>query len=236
MPRLRQHLQQRAADPSLALQRLVGVGVDPQRDRRAAVARLRQLGAQQLGGVGLGEQPGLEVQPRGQVEVGVAGAGEAVDAAVFAAAVGVDRLAEADVGRLVAADDAARALVADHGVWTGLQGFAGGVAEVVARAPAVVLAAGHALLEASGHARARAAALRGPQHRQPGLAIVAHAASLRPSCRSRCDGRGGILDALLEAWNGLLSIPRLGLWLALAWGAYLLLLGGWIVLQKREPV
>ena len=39
-----------------------------------------------------------------------------------------------------------------------------------------------------------------------------------------------------EAWQGLLSIPHLGTWLIAAWAAYLLLLGGWIVLQKREPV
>ena len=31
-------------------------------------------------------------------------------------------------------------------------------------------------------------------------------------------------------------MPRLGSWLIGAWAAYLLLLGGWIVLQKREPV
>ncbi|MGY1530578.1 cardiolipin synthase [Luteimonas sp. A649] len=44
------------------------------------------------------------------------------------------------------------------------------------------------------------------------------------------------MDALHHAWQGLLSIPRLGTWLLAAWAAYLLLLGGWIILQKREPV
>lgn len=39
-----------------------------------------------------------------------------------------------------------------------------------------------------------------------------------------------------EAWQALLSIPQLGTWLLALWAAYLLLLGGWIVLQKREPV
>ena len=48
--------------------------------------------------------------------------------------------------------------------------------------------------------------------------------------------RGSVLDALREAWQGLLSIPHLAAWLVAAWAAYLLLLGGWIVLQKREPV
>ncbi len=41
---------------------------------------------------------------------------------------------------------------------------------------------------------------------------------------------------LREAWQGLWSIPNLGAWLLAAWAAYLLLLGGWIILQKREPV
>ena len=43
-------------------------------------------------------------------------------------------------------------------------------------------------------------------------------------------------DLLLRGWEALASIPGLGLALALGWLAYLVLLGGWIVLQKREPV
>ena len=43
-------------------------------------------------------------------------------------------------------------------------------------------------------------------------------------------------DLLLRGWEALASIPGLGLALVLGWLAYLLLLGGWIVLQKREPV
>ena len=39
-----------------------------------------------------------------------------------------------------------------------------------------------------------------------------------------------------EAWHWLLSIPGLAAWLLGAWAAYLVLLGGWIILQKREPV
>src|SRR5258708_31982293 len=41
------------------------------------------------------------------MDVGVAGAGVAVDAAVLAAAIGIDRLLEGDVRRIVAADDRA---------------------------------------------------------------------------------------------------------------------------------
>lgn len=40
---------------------------------------------------------------------------------------------------------------------------------------------------------------------------------------------------LSDLWNALLGIPHLGLYLALAWALYLLGLGGWIILQKREP-
>jgi cardiolipin synthase A/B len=47
------------------------------------------------------------------------------------------------------------------------------------------------------------------------------------------------LDALVSLerfWHALLGIPHLGLYLAAGWIAYLVLLGGWIILQKREPV
>ncbi|MGY0612497.1 cardiolipin synthase [Luteimonas sp. A501] len=44
------------------------------------------------------------------------------------------------------------------------------------------------------------------------------------------------MDALREAWQALLSIPHLGAWLVTAWAAYLVLLGGVIILKKREPV
>ena len=37
-------------------------------------------------------------------------------------------------------------------------------------------------------------------------------------------------------WDALAAIPHVGLWLTIGWLGYLLLLGGWIVLQKREPV
>jgi len=45
-----------------------------------------------------------------------------------------------------------------------------------------------------------------------------------------------MLDALNDAGHALLGIPHVGLYLALLWVAYLVWLGGWIVLQKREPV
>ncbi len=45
-----------------------------------------------------------------------------------------------------------------------------------------------------------------------------------------------MLDVLHRGWEALASIPHLGLYLTFGWALYLLLLGGWIVLQKREPV
>jgi cardiolipin synthase A/B len=44
-----------------------------------------------------------------------------------------------------------------------------------------------------------------------------------------------MLDALHDLWAALLALPHLKLYLTLAWAVYLLWLGGWIVLQKREP-
>src|SRR5690606_22006823 len=42
--------------------------------------------------------------------------------------------------------------------------------------------------------------------------------------------------AVRDTWQWLLSVPHLGLYLFLGWVAYLLALGGWILLQKRAPV
>ena len=44
-----------------------------------------------------------------------------------------------------------------------------------------------------------------------------------------------MLDVLRDLWAALLALPHLKLYLTLAWAVYLLWLGGWIVLQKREP-
>ncbi|MFT4197970.1 MAG: cardiolipin synthase [Pseudoxanthomonas sp.] len=42
-------------------------------------------------------------------------------------------------------------------------------------------------------------------------------------------------DFLHHAWRAVADIPHLESWLTAAWLLYLLVLGGWIVLQKREP-
>jgi cardiolipin synthase len=45
-----------------------------------------------------------------------------------------------------------------------------------------------------------------------------------------------MLEWLGDGWDALLAIPHIKLWLTAGWLGYLVLLGGWIVLQKREPV
>lgn len=42
-------------------------------------------------------------------------------------------------------------------------------------------------------------------------------------------------DLLHDFWQWLLAVPHLGLYLSVGWVVYLILLGGWIVLQERAP-
>ena len=107
MPCFRQYLDQLSGDAELAFDRLVGIGIDAQRDRLGHVAGLGQLLAQQFGGIGLGEDLRLEIQPRRQVQVGVRRPRETVRATVLAAAIRVHRLLETHVRGSIAADDAA---------------------------------------------------------------------------------------------------------------------------------
>ena len=56
---------------------------------------------------------GLEVEPRRQVQIAVRGPGVAIDAAMLAAAIRVDRQVEPDVGRVVARQDRSNRLLDD---------------------------------------------------------------------------------------------------------------------------
>src|SRR5690606_16764758 len=94
------------------------------------------------------------------------------DYTVFAAAIRVDRLVEAHVGRLVAADDAARALLGDAGVRVRRRfDIAGRVGGIPGRSPAVVVATRPALLETAAHVRRRTAPPGSAVDRQCPLAI-----------------------------------------------------------------
>lgn len=45
-----------------------------------------------------------------------------------------------------------------------------------------------------------------------------------------------MFDTLLQAWHAFWSFPHIRAWLTVGWVTYLVWLGAWIVLQKREPV
>jgi cardiolipin synthase len=45
-----------------------------------------------------------------------------------------------------------------------------------------------------------------------------------------------MLAAVHDLWITLARNPHIGLYLTLGWVGYLVWVGGWIVLQKREPV
>src|SRR5690606_13921146 len=113
------------------------------------------------------------------------GAREEVDTAVVTAAVGIDRLVEADVGRIVAADDAARALLGHYRIQARLSGLVGQRGQPV---PAVVLQPRRALGEAAVHERGRAAAADGLGGGGMGPGADTHAASLARPRRGSGDG------------------------------------------------
>src|SRR3546814_13042847 len=66
------------------------------------------LGIEQRRSIRLVKQLGLEIEARRQVEISVAGACEAVDAAVLAAAIRIDRLRAQQVRQTVAGKDRPR--------------------------------------------------------------------------------------------------------------------------------
>src|SRR5579864_275231 len=107
MVELLQHLEDASGYPKLALDRLVGIGVGAERNDVAAVTGFGQLGAQQLGPVLLDEDAALEIESRREAEIGVGRPRIAIDAAVLAATIGIDRTIEADIGRIVPRNDAA---------------------------------------------------------------------------------------------------------------------------------
>src|SRR5581483_10449063 len=120
-----------------------------ERDHLRNVARAGQLGLEQLGGIDLGVELGLEVEPGRMAEVAVGGAGEAIDAAMLAAPVGIDRLPETDIRAVVGGDDALGHLAIDIGLERGELGQA---------LPAVVEGLAQLALEPPGPVRPGTAA------------------------------------------------------------------------------
>jgi hypothetical protein len=99
MAKGRKHPQHPAQDGMVTLHRLVGIGVRPDRQWRGPVAWSPQFLIKHPGDAGPGDQPGFEVEPRRQVQKGMGRPGIAVDAAMLAAPVGVERPVERQVGR-----------------------------------------------------------------------------------------------------------------------------------------
>ena len=174
----RQDLENLAGDPPGPLHRLIGIGIGAKRNDLASVAGRAQLLREKPGGVRLEEQLGLEVEARREPEIGMGRPREAIDAAMLAAAIGVDGAVEGDVGRAVAGNHLPRRIGRERGPER-RQGFSGS-----AVAPAVVERLDAGLFEPSGGVRHGTAPLA---RRQTG-GLSGHATASP-------DGRGGAAPA-----------------------------------------
>ncbi|MDT4875589.1 hypothetical protein FQZ97_1109660 [compost metagenome] len=161
MPCVAQHLQHAAHEPQLAFDGLVGVGHGADGEQLGHMARAGEFALEHLGDVALGDQLGLEINARRQIEKTVAGPRVAIHTAVLAPPVRVEAEVKADVGRVVVGDGAFRVFKAHFGGrWWCL------VARqhrVVERAPAVVKRFAGVALEAVRLVLGQAAALDGLQ-------------------------------------------------------------------------
>ena len=164
----RQDLDDRRDFP-FALDWLVGVGIGAERDRRAHVTGSTETERRRLRRVGLREQLRFEIETRRQIGKSVRRPYITIDAAVLAALVGIDRLVERNVRRIVAAMiERARAIVtvvlirggASSAAASPSAGGKGGASAVVDRFPLVAA-------EPVRRIECRAAALdrRGRTHR-----------------------------------------------------------------------
>lgn len=77
------HRQEFASQAIVVLDGLIGIGIGPQYDGLRLIGWLGKLPSQQLGSIGFGKQLALEIQPGGELKVGVAGSGITVDAAML---------------------------------------------------------------------------------------------------------------------------------------------------------
>ena len=144
---LAQYLDHAAGEAQVALYRLVAVSRRADGDQLRPVGLARQLPAQQLHRVALGDDLRFKIEAGRQVQVAVRRPRVAVDAAVLAAPVGVERLAEVDVRRVVRGDEAARFFPGHLGARQRRRLF-------VAALPAVVEALAQVALEPVGEAGA----------------------------------------------------------------------------------
>src|SRR5688500_4329556 len=97
MAGFQQYLDDRTHDLPFAFYRLIGIGIGTDRYRRGLIAFPAELRSQQSRCVWRGEKLGFEVEPRREIVEGVGRAREAIDAAMLATPIRVDRTVEADV-------------------------------------------------------------------------------------------------------------------------------------------
>ena len=112
-----QHFEDAAHHLVLALDRLVGIGVGADRDGARLVAGRRQFASPAARGAsGFTNSLDSKSSPGDSPRIGVRRPREAIDAAVLAAAIGIDRAVEGNVRRLVAGDDLARGVDRHRGL------------------------------------------------------------------------------------------------------------------------
>src|SRR6202166_3923417 len=101
----REYFEDASRDLVARLDRLIGIGVGADGDHLRLVTGHRQFLFQELGRLRLHEQLGFKIEAWRETEIGVGRTRVAVDAAVLAAAIGIDRAVEANIGRTVTGDD-----------------------------------------------------------------------------------------------------------------------------------
>ncbi len=94
----RQHFKQAPRDAIALLDRLIRICVCAHGDGRRLVARPRKLLFKKLRGIGLGEELAFEIKPWREPHIGMGRAREAVGATMLAAAIGIHRTVEWNVG------------------------------------------------------------------------------------------------------------------------------------------
>ena len=85
-----QHFQHGAGQPQLAFHRLIGVRIGAKGDRAGLIAWLAKLLFQKRRDIGLEHQLRFEIEPWREAQIGMGWPRIAVDAAMFAATIGVD--------------------------------------------------------------------------------------------------------------------------------------------------
>ncbi len=187
-----QHFEDAPHDLIAPLDRLIGIGIGADGDDLRHVARRRQFALQQFRRVRLHEQFGFEIEPRRQAEIGVRRPREAIDAAVLAAAIGIDRTVERNVGRVVAGDDLAGGVDRHRGLER---------RQFVERLPAVVEGDARQRLETAGRIRH----VPRPRRRSRSTAVPSNSPA-----GAEGSGAGGRLkadDALIAFQNSRLTTP-----------------------------